>query len=32
MVTRDPAIVLRRGGRDEPLPAGYAHFGGPMSC
>ena len=32
MVTRDPAIVLRRGGRDEPLPASYAHFGRPMSC
>ena len=32
MVTRDPAIVLRRGGRDEPLPASYAHFGGPTSC
>jgi thiamine-monophosphate kinase len=32
LVTRDPAIVLRRRGRDEPLPASYAHFGGPMSC
>jgi thiamine-monophosphate kinase len=32
MVTRDPAIVLRRRGRDEPLPASFAHFGGPMSC
>jgi thiamine-monophosphate kinase len=32
MVTRDPAIVLRRRGRDEPLPASFAHFGGPTSC
>ncbi len=26
MVTGDPAIVLRRGGSDEPMPAGFAHF------
>jgi len=26
-VTRDPAIVLRRDGRDEALPASFAHFG-----
>jgi thiamine-monophosphate kinase len=32
IVTRDPAIVLRRRGRDEALPASFAHFGGPMSC
>jgi thiamine-monophosphate kinase len=32
VVTRDPAIVLRRRGRDEPLPASFAHFGGPVSC
>ncbi len=32
IVTRDPAIVLRRRGRDEALPASFAHFGGPISC
>jgi thiamine-monophosphate kinase len=32
IVTRDPGIVLRRRGRDEALPASFAHFGGPMSC
>jgi thiamine-monophosphate kinase len=31
-VTRDPAIVLRRRGRDEPLPESFAHFGGRLSC
>ena len=28
VVTRDRAIVLRRDGRDEALPASFAHFGG----
>jgi thiamine-monophosphate kinase len=32
IVTRDPAILLRRRGRDEALPASFAHFGGPTSC
>ena len=32
IVTRDPAIVLRRRGRDEALPASFAHFGGLTSC
>jgi thiamine-monophosphate kinase len=32
IVTRDPAIVLSRRGRDEALPASFAHFGRPMSC
>jgi thiamine-monophosphate kinase len=26
-VTRGAALVLRRNGRDEPLPAGFRHFG-----
>jgi thiamine-monophosphate kinase len=26
VVTREPGILLRRGGRDEELPAGFAHF------
>jgi thiamine-monophosphate kinase len=26
IVTREPGILLRRGGRDEELPAGFAHF------
>lgn len=25
-ITRERAIVLRRGGADEPLPAGFSHF------
>jgi thiamine-monophosphate kinase len=25
-ITRDRRVVLRRGGRDEPLPPGYTHF------
>jgi hypothetical protein len=28
VVTRDGALVLRRHGRDEELPASFAHFGG----
>ena len=28
VVTRDPGILLRRGGRDEELPGGFAHFDG----
>ncbi len=28
VVTRDSALVLRRHGRDEELPASFAHFGG----
>ncbi|MCE2514772.1 MAG: thiamine-phosphate kinase [Acidobacteria bacterium] len=26
VVTKDPGVRLRRGGKDEPLPRGYEHF------
>ena len=28
VVTKEPAVRLRRGGKDEPLPRGYEHFAG----
>ncbi len=26
IITRDPRVILRRDGREEPLPEGFAHF------